>query len=191
MNAVRPPFSPEVPVLLQKHVDSHYMNPPAFDADDVNYFVLNISEAQLRQNIHKADIDEVVANAYIKTEYEELIDRFPHDDYRKASKLALDILCSMKPKPKLIPGKIDIEQVKAGVDIVDVIGRYTRLRKQGRNFLGCCPIHGEEHPSLTVYPEQQSWYCFGCHRGGAVIDFVMAVEKLDFKEAIATLAGGG
>lgn len=161
-----------------------------FDADDVNYLVLNLSEAQLRHEIHKADIDGVVANAYICTGYEEPVDRFPHDDYKKVCELALDILHSMKPKLEAIHSRVDVKQVKASIDIVDVIGCHTKLRKQGKNFTGCCPIHSEEHPSLTVYPNNQSWYCFGCNRGGDVIDFIMALENLDFKQAVASLVGG-
>ncbi len=67
---------------------------------------------------------------------------------------------------------IDFKALKARIDIVDYIGRYTTLRKDGQRHKGKCPLpdHVEKTASLVVYPNQ-SWYCFGCHRGGDVINF--------------------
>ena len=82
-----------------------------------------------------------------------------------------------------------IDEVKQKTDIVEVIGRYTPLTKSGRTFKGLCPFHSEKHPSFFVYPEQQSWHCFGaCNTGGDVFSFIMKTENLDFGEALRLLA---
>ena len=72
--------------------------------------------------------------------------------------------------------------------IEDVASPYVNLRRQGKNLLGLCPFHNEKSPSFVVYPENNSFYCFGCNKGGDVISFVMGVENLDFTEAVKLLA---
>ncbi len=82
-----------------------------------------------------------------------------------------------------------IDEVKQKTDIVEVIGQYTTLKKAGRNLTALCPFHSEKHPSFFVYPEQQSWHCFGaCNTGGDVFAFIMKKEGLDFGEALRLLA---
>jgi DNA primase len=81
-----------------------------------------------------------------------------------------------------------VDEVKQRIDIVEVIGRDITLTKAGRTFKGLCPFHGEKHPSFYVYPEQQSWHCFGCNNGGDVFSFVMKKENIDFGEALRQLA---
>jgi len=80
------------------------------------------------------------------------------------------------------------EEVKQKTDIVAVIGQSMTLTKAGRTFKGLCPFHGEKHPSFFVYPEQQSWHCFGCNSGGDVFSFVMKQQDIDFPEALRQLA---
>ncbi len=82
-----------------------------------------------------------------------------------------------------------IEEVKQKTDIVEVIGQYATLKKSGKNLTAICPFHSEKHPSFFVYPEQQSWHCFGaCNTGGDVLSFIMKKESLDFGEALRLLA---
>jgi len=82
-----------------------------------------------------------------------------------------------------------IDEVKQKTDIVEVIGQYTPLTKSGRTLRGLCPFHSEKDPSFFVYPEQQSWHCFGaCNTGGDVFSFIMKKENMDFGEALRLLA---
>ncbi|MFC1902249.1 DNA primase [Chloroflexota bacterium] len=82
-----------------------------------------------------------------------------------------------------------IDEVKQKTDIVEVIGQYATLKKAGRNLTALCPFHSENHPSFFVYPEQQSWHCFGaCNTGGDAFSFIMKKEGIDFGEALRLLA---
>ena len=80
------------------------------------------------------------------------------------------------------------EQVRQAVDIVDLVGSYVQLRRQGRNYVGICPWHDDSRPSLQVNPERQSFKCWVCDYGGDVFSFVMRAENLEFREALELLA---
>jgi DNA primase len=80
------------------------------------------------------------------------------------------------------------EQVRQAVDIVDLVGSYIQLRRQGRNFVGLCPWHDDSRPSLQVNPDRQSFKCWVCDLGGDVFSFVMKAEGLEFREALELLA---
>ena len=74
-------------------------------------------------------------------------------------------------------------------DIVDVVGSYVRLgKKSGSNYFGLCPFHNEKTPSFSVSPDRQTYHCFGCGKGGGVINFIMEIESLTFPEAVEFLA---
>lgn len=82
-----------------------------------------------------------------------------------------------------------VDEVKARLEIVDVISDSVPLRKSGRSFKGLCPFHAEKTPSFFVFPETQTWHCFGaCATGGDVFSFVMKHDNLSFPEALRTLA---
>lgn len=81
-----------------------------------------------------------------------------------------------------------LEQLRANTDIESVISPYVNLRRRGKNLVGLCPFHNEKTPSFKVYPENGSFYCFGCGVGGDVITFVRRMENLDYMEAVKQLA---
>ncbi|MBC8609787.1 DNA primase [Massilimaliae timonensis] len=81
-----------------------------------------------------------------------------------------------------------IQQLLLHCDIEDVVSSYLPLKREGRNQKTLCPFHSEKTPSMVIYPNTQSFYCFGCGAGGDVISFVMRIENLDYVEAVHFLA---
>ncbi len=73
-------------------------------------------------------------------------------------------------------------------DIANVVGSYVALRPKGGRLWGLCPFHTEKTPSFSVVPDKQFYYCFGCHKGGGVVQFVMEMERLSYGEAVRFLA---
>src|SRR5690606_24973032 len=88
--------------------------------------------------------------------------------------------------PRISDAKID--EVRASVDLVDVVGDYVRLKKQGARFVGLCPFHNEKTPSFSVDPNQDLYYCFGCKAGGDLFRFVQEMEGVGFLDAVRLLA---
>ncbi len=86
-----------------------------------------------------------------------------------------------------IPEEV-INEIKYRNDIENVISQYSVLKRRGKNLVGLCPFHSEKTPSFTVYPENGSFYCFGCGVGGDVITFTGLIENLDYIESIKLLA---
>lgn len=84
--------------------------------------------------------------------------------------------------------KETIEQVLMRNDIESLIGSYVSLKRAGSNLKGLCPFHSEKSPSFTVYPQDNSFYCFGCGAGGDAITFVRKRENLDYPDAVEFLA---
>ena len=81
------------------------------------------------------------------------------------------------------------QEIKDRVDIVDFISTHVSLHQSGRNFKALCPFHSEKTASFFVFPERQSWRCFGsCATGGDVFTFVMRKENMGFGEALRHLA---
>ena len=154
-----------------------------FTSKDIDYLVLNFSLRQLRHEHHNAELQASTAS------HNEFEDAFYWKDYTEALQFAIDIRQSNLPRPKPTPGRVDLESLKANTDIVAVVERYTELRQSGSRFTGRCPLHQDKHPSLFVYPDQNSWYCFQCNQGGDVITLTMAVENTDFRGAVAILEG--
>jgi DNA primase len=82
-----------------------------------------------------------------------------------------------------------VDEIKERLDIVEVVSSYVALKKAGRNYKGICPFHAEKTPSFVVFPDTQSWHCFGaCGTGGDIFTFVMRQENQDFAGALSLLA---
>jgi DNA primase len=81
-----------------------------------------------------------------------------------------------------------LEELKARLDIVDVVSEYVEIKRAGQNYKGLCPFHSEKTPSFMISPDKQIFHCFGCGAGGDVIHFVMKYENLSFHESLKLLA---
>ncbi|MBX3054753.1 MAG: DNA primase [Caldilineaceae bacterium] len=82
-----------------------------------------------------------------------------------------------------------IDDIKARIDIVDLVSRYVPLKRAGRSYKACCPFHEERTPSFVVTPDRGTWYCFGaCGEGGDIFSFLMKKENVDFRDALQILA---
>lgn len=86
-----------------------------------------------------------------------------------------------------IPNDI-IDKIHQAADIVEVVRDYVNLQKSGKDFKACCPFHNERSPSFFVSPTKGIYKCFGCGKGGGVVDFIMEIEGLSYKEALKQLA---
>ena len=81
-----------------------------------------------------------------------------------------------------------LDELIARNDIVDVVGSYVTLQAKGGSYWGCCPFHNEKTPSFHVLPDKQFYHCFGCKKGGGVINFIMDMENLSYPDAVRFLA---
>ena len=81
-----------------------------------------------------------------------------------------------------------LDELAARNPIEEVVGQYVTLKRSGSNLFGLCPFHGEKTPSFSVSPEKGIFYCFGCHKGGSVINFEMEIEGLSYPDAVRALA---
>ena len=81
-----------------------------------------------------------------------------------------------------------LDELIARSDIVDVVGSYVQLTRKGGNLFGLCPFHNEKTGSFSVSPDKQIYHCFGCKKGGGVINFIMEIENLSFPDAVRFLA---
>lgn len=81
-----------------------------------------------------------------------------------------------------------LDELRSRVSLEEVVSEYVPLKQKGRRFWGCCPFHNEKTPSFSVDSESQLYYCFGCHKGGTALNFVMEMERMDFQEAVKHLA---
>ena len=81
-----------------------------------------------------------------------------------------------------------LDELRARSSLEEVVSEFVPLKQKGRRYWGCCPFHNEKTPSFSVDSEAQMYYCFGCHKGGTVINFVMDIERMDFMDAVRRLA---
>lgn len=81
-----------------------------------------------------------------------------------------------------------LDELRSRVNIADVVGEYVQLKQKGSRYWGLCPFHNEKTASFSVSADSQMYYCFGCHKGGNVIHFVMEMERMEFMDAVRLLA---
>ena len=81
-----------------------------------------------------------------------------------------------------------LDELVARNPIEDVVGQYVSLKRSGANLFGLCPFHGEKTASFSVSPDKGIYYCFGCHKGGGVVNFMMEIEGLSYPDAVRALA---
>ena len=81
-----------------------------------------------------------------------------------------------------------IEEIIEKNDIVDVVSDYVKITRKGKDYFGLCPFHREKTPSFSVVPSKQIFYCFGCGKGGNVINFIKNIENVEFLDSIKMLA---
>ena len=81
-----------------------------------------------------------------------------------------------------------LQELRYKTDIYDVVSTYVSLKNRGKTYVGLCPFHNEKTPSFTVYPDTQSFYCFGCGAGGDAVGFMKRIENLDYIDAVKALA---
>lgn len=81
-----------------------------------------------------------------------------------------------------------LQDLRSKLDIEEVISPYVNLKRRGKTYVGLCPFHSEKTGSFTVYPDTQSFYCFGCRAGGDAVSFIRRIENLDYVEAVKYLA---
>ncbi|MGB9641822.1 MAG: CHC2 zinc finger domain-containing protein, partial [Candidatus Ratteibacteria bacterium] len=81
-----------------------------------------------------------------------------------------------------------VDQIIEKLDILELVSKYVKLKKTGRNYRGLCPFHPEKTPSFFVNPEKQIFHCFGCNTGGNVLSFLMKIENASFGEAVTLAA---
>ena len=81
-----------------------------------------------------------------------------------------------------------LAELRSRTSLEEVVSEYVPLKQKGRRYWGCCPFHNEKTASFSVDSVAQLYYCFGCHKGGTVINFVMEMERLPFMDAVRLLA---
>ena len=81
-----------------------------------------------------------------------------------------------------------LEELRSRISLEEVVSEYVPMKQKGRRLWGCCPFHSEKTPSFSVDTESQLYYCFGCHKGGTVINFIMDMERMEFMDAVRLLA---
>lgn len=155
-----------------------------FDMDDVAYLARCTMEG-LKREKWRAELELHSAEFWFDDESAEF-----WEEYLDAVTCA--IATKLKQEKPIETEKrytgISAADVKERLDIINVIEGYTDLKKSGTRMKGRCPLHQDRNPSLTVYPDQQSWHCFSCNQGGDVFEFIQLIDKVSFPEAVNILS---
>lgn len=155
----------------------------SFDDEDVAILATNLTLDQVKNGIKKAEIEQGAARMWAKD-----ADVAYWREFGKICRRTLEVQRSRQPQVEVRGGKLSVRAVKETHNIVDIINRYTNLRKAGKEYMGKCPFHDDRQPSLEVNEEKQLFYCFSCQRKGDLINFIMQIENLDTKQACLFLS---
>jgi hypothetical protein len=165
------------------------MSAVLFEPCDIDTMTGRFTLQELRAEKHAAEIHLNTSEYYRGSEYDDGYQSY-WEQYLELVNVSIEALRQQQPAPAKHTGnRLDAADVKAKNDIVSVIERYTALRKTGSRYSGKCPIHDDRAPSMTVYPETQSFHCYGCQAHGDIFDFIQAAERCDFRRAIEILGG--
>jgi hypothetical protein len=93
-----------------------------------------------------------------------------------------------KKKARIVNWQELIIRIKETCNIADIVSQYVQLKKSGKAYSGLCPFHKERHPSFFVFPDTQSYHCFGCQAHGDVFSFLQNIEGISFKQAVQVLS---
>jgi hypothetical protein len=86
------------------------------------------------------------------------------------------------------PSRFIAAEIKARANFVEIVSQYTSLRRSRKQYVGCCPLHSDRHPSFFVHPEKKIFHCFGCNSGGDIFSFIMQIHNCDFRRALEIVA---
>lgn len=164
--------------------------PSIYPLDDLQYVLNRFSLSEIRQELHVSEVNLSAASNFgvegEANEWQCLVDLFQEAFDECLDEQATQYLQTTRGQ---LLG-VRAGDVKARTNVVDYIGQYVQLKKQGTLFVGLCPFHDEKHGSFFVYPKTQTWHCFGaCGIGGDIISFAMKYHNLDFKGALEVLGG--
>ena len=113
----------------------------------------------------------------------------PSERFLTSVATGLPLVRTAKELPVSSPASFDTkERIRQAIDIVELVGSYLQLRREGRNYKALCPWHDDTRPSLHINPERQSFKCWVCNLGGDIFSFMMKMENVEFPEALAMLA---
>ena len=153
-----------------------------FNQEDTSYLSGHLNREQLLHEIHSAEVREGVARMWAED-----ADVIYWREFGMVCQRALQE--HKKMQSKHMTGKSSVKAMKEAHNIIDVISRYSALRRTGKEYTGSCPFHEDRQPSLRISDEKQIFYCFSCGRKGDVIDFLGEIENLDVKGVCRLLAG--
>lgn len=150
--------------------------------DIPGYFLFCLTDTytagQLREFLHTAELELFAADYWDDPTagwWQEMC-----ETYRQALAQRREIDAKLAAKPRATRrtkrAPVDIAELKERIDIVEHVGRYVTLKKEGRNYVGSCPFHHEKTPSFKVFPDRKGWVCFGCGAKGDIVTFYRLIH---------------
>ena len=150
-------------------------------ADVAVYLAQHYNAPSIRQEMFEAEQKRDLARC-MYFQFGETAGLEYWEQFYLGCEMAMDLLQSY-PKPRTPAIRQSAAELRERVDLLDVASRYTKLRKNGLEYMGKCPLHSSDvGENFEVNPQKQLWHCFSCQKGGDVFKLVMEVEEMDFPE---------